>query len=148
AGSVVDVGDWCSSGYVGDGEIVIADPTATGFAIKEPGAIGESEPGSQRCDKSIIGSHHEKSTPGYKHPVARIVVVSRPVKVPFNPENDVVELGVVPKLAASDKYAVASVVELEAEEAVTHLTMKPSAPDVAAQIEARPTTNWRRRRWR
>src|SRR5215813_9069597 len=56
AGVVVGGGDRCTSRRIGDGEVVAADPTATGLAIKEPVAIGHAEPGSQGRDPIIVGS--------------------------------------------------------------------------------------------
>src|SRR5262249_28297938 len=53
---VVGGGDRCTSRRIGDGEVVAADPTATGLAIKEPVAIGHAEPGSQGRDPIIVGS--------------------------------------------------------------------------------------------
>src|SRR6516162_5540315 len=53
---VVGGGDRCTSRQIGDGEVVAADPTAAGLAIKEPVAIGHTEPGSQGRDPSIVGS--------------------------------------------------------------------------------------------
>jgi hypothetical protein len=77
--------------------------------------------------------------------MTRIVVLSSPVEVPFNSKNDVTELGVEPKLAASDEYAAAaSIIEVQAEAVVDQVTVEPSASEVAAEIEARPSENWRR----
>jgi hypothetical protein len=44
-----------------DGEVVVADPTAAGLAIKEPVAIRHAEPRSQGRDPSIVGSHLDSS---------------------------------------------------------------------------------------
>ena len=43
----------CAGRQIVDGEVVAADPTAAGLAIKEPVAIGHTEPGSQGRDPSI-----------------------------------------------------------------------------------------------
>src|SRR6516162_2173591 len=43
---IVEAGDRCAGRHVGEGEIVIAGPAATGLAIEQPGAIGPAEPSS------------------------------------------------------------------------------------------------------
>src|SRR5262249_20726361 len=68
-----------------------------------------------------------------------------PIKVGFNSENEVVDLPIVPELAASDERAVVvSGVEVHAEEGVGHVTSSPRSSNVAAEIKSSP----RRRRCR
>ena len=130
--------------HIGDRETVIADPTAAGLAIKEPGAIRHTEPRSQGRDPSIVGSHLD--SPGTRNEYGSAVVVVRsPIDVPFNSENSVTDLPVVPDLASSDEYAVVvSGAEVRADESVGHVTICPGRANVAAKIKSGPTERRRR----
>ena len=97
-GVVVEGADRCNSPRIGDGEVVAADPTATGLAIKEPVAIGHAEPGSQGRDPTIVGSLD--SSDRRKKYGTGIVIIRNPIEVPFNSENEVANLPVEPELAA------------------------------------------------
>jgi hypothetical protein len=54
-------GDRCARHCIGDGEVVVADPTAAGLAIKQPGVVRDAEPGSQGRDPPVVGSHQDRS---------------------------------------------------------------------------------------
>jgi len=134
---VVGGGDRCTSRRIGDGEVVAADPTATGLAIKEPVAIDHAEPGSQGRDPIIVGSLD--SSDRRKKYGTGIVIIRNPIEVPFNSENEVANLPVEPELASSDECAVViSVAEVEAQEGVGHVIVPPGSPNVAAKIEPGP----------
>src|SRR5215471_19212856 len=102
---VIGGGDRCAGRQIVDGEVVVADPTAAGLAIKEPVAIRHAEPRSQGRDPSIVGSHLDSSKRRNKCGTS-IIVVRSPVDVPFKSENEVADLPVEPELASSDEYAV------------------------------------------
>src|SRR5262249_2846124 len=129
---------------IGDSEVFVADPTATGLAIKEPGAICHPEPRSKGRDPSIVGSNLDSSGTRNEYGTAVVVIRSR-IDVPFNSENGVTDLPVVPELASADEYAVVvSAAEVRAEERVEHITMSPGSPNVAAKIKSGPTDRRRR----
>src|SRR5262249_19436564 len=114
-GVVVGGGDRCAGRQIVDGEVVVADPTAAGLAIKEPVAIRHPQPRSQGRDPSIVGSHLDSSDRRNKYGTS-VIVVRSPVDVPFNSENEVADLPVEPELTSSDEYAVViSVVEVDAQ---------------------------------
>src|SRR6266487_5201221 len=96
-GVVVGGGDRCAGRQIVDREVVVADPTATGLAIKEPGAIRHAEPHSQGRDPSIVGSHLDSSERRNKYGTS-VIVVRSPVDVPFKSENEVADLPVEPEL--------------------------------------------------
>jgi len=142
-GVVVGGGDRCTSRRIGDGEVVAADPTATGLAIKEPVAIGHAEPGSQGRDPTIVGSLD--SSDRRKKYGTGIVIIRNPIEVPFKSQNKVADLPVEPELASSNECAVViSVAEVEAQEGVGHVIVPPGSPNVAAKIEPGPTEERRR----
>src|SRR5262245_60931276 len=91
---VVAVGsERCTGRHVGDDEVVGADPTTAGFAIKEQVITRHAESGSHGCDPPVARSHLDYSIDARNNnPVPRIVVVPSPVEVRFNAENDVAEL--------------------------------------------------------
>src|SRR5262249_43284445 len=127
-GVVVGGGDRCASRQIVDGEVVVADPTAAGLAIKEPVAIRHAEPRSQGRDPSIVGSHLDSSKRRNKYGTS-VIVVRSPVDVPFKSENEVADLPVEPELASSDEYAVViSVAKVQAREGVAQVIVAPSSP--------------------
>src|SRR5215471_6986667 len=138
-GVVVGGGDRCAGRQIVDGEVVIADPTAAGLAIKEPGAIRHAEPRSQGRDPSIVGSHLDSSGTRNEYGTG-VVVIRSPVDVPFNSENSVADLPVVPELASPDEYAVVvvSAAEVAQEEGVRHVTVSSGRANVAAEIKSGP----------
>jgi hypothetical protein len=70
-----------------------------------------------------------------------IVVVRRPVKIPFDTEYDIADLVIESGLAAAHKNGVIiSVAEVQAEEAVRYCGIGPSSADVAADVKGAP---WR-----
>ena len=81
----------------------MADPTATGLAIKEPGAIRHAKPHSQGRNPSIVGSHLDSSERRNKYGTS-VIVVRSPVDVPFKSEDEVADLPVEPELASSDEF--------------------------------------------
>jgi hypothetical protein len=136
---VVGAADRCAGRDVGDGEAVAANPAAASLAVDEPSVKCHAKPTSHRRDPSIIGRLLESSNARNNNPSTRIIVVRSPVEVPFHAENVVAELVVEPDLAAADEYAVvASVVEVNAEEAVGHVTVGPCASQVTADIKPGP----------
>ena len=104
-GIVVGAGDRCARHSIGDGEAVVAHPTAAGLAIKQPGVICDAEPGSLGRDPPGVGSHRGRSKGWANNSVARAVGVRNPVEVPFNTENEIAELIVESELASSDESA-------------------------------------------
>ena len=75
-----------------------------------------------------------------RNSVVRIAIVASPVKLRFNAENDVAELVVEPDLTSTDEHAVVTrVMEDQAEKVIGHVTLVPSATDVAAYVETSPT---------
>src|SRR5262245_8868213 len=61
------------------------------------------------------------------------------------PRNDVAELIVEPGLASTHERAVVTrIAEIQAEQAVGHVLMIPSATEIAANIESSPTEQRRR----
>src|SRR5215813_12622668 len=138
-GVVVGGGDRCAGRQIVDGEVVVADPTAAGLAIKEPGAIRHAKPRSQGRDPSIVGSHLDSSECRNKYGTI-VIVVPSPVDVPFKSENEVADLPVEPELASSDEYAVVvSVAKVQAREGVAQVIVAPSSPNVAAKIKPGPS---------
>src|SRR5262249_22228779 len=109
-----------------------------GLAIKEPVAIGHTEPGSQGRDPSIVGSQLDGSDRRNEY-VTGVVVIRSPIDVPFKSENEVADLPVEPELASPDEDAVVvSGVEVRAQEGVGHVTIGPGSPNVAAEIKSGP----------
>src|SRR5262249_30964027 len=138
-GVVVGGGDRCAGRQIVDGEVVVADPTAAGLAIKEPGAIRHAEPRSQGRDPSIVGSHLDSSERRNKYGTS-VIVGRSPVDVPFQSENEVADLPVEPELASSDEYAVVvSIAKVQAREGVAQVIVAPSSPNVAAKIKPSPS---------
>src|SRR5262249_59654728 len=84
-----------------------------------------AEAGSQGRDPSIVGSHLDRSDRRNEHD-ASVVVIRSPIDVPFKSENKIADLPVEPELASSDEDAVVvSVVEVDAQESVGHMTIGP-----------------------
>src|SRR5262249_24465005 len=126
-----------------DGKILVADPTATSLAIKEPIAIRHAKACSHGRDPSIVGSHLDRAE-GREHG-ASIVIIRNTVEVGLNSENTVPALPVLPDLASPDEYTfVVSVVEVDAKEGVGHVTVTPGPANVAANIKSGPTERRRR----
>src|SRR4029450_10692492 len=128
---VVGCGDRGAGCQIGDGEVVVADPTDAGLAIKEPRAIGgHAEPRSQGRDPSIVGSHLDTSDRRNEYGTG-VVVIRSPMEVRFKSENEIgADLPVEPELASPDEYPVlVSVIEVYAQEGVGHVTVCPGSPN-------------------
>src|SRR5215813_5164206 len=105
-GVVSEAGDPCARHRIGDGEVVGADPSAAGLAIKQPGVVGDAEPASQGRDPPVVGSHLDRSKGWANNSGARTVGGRNAVEVPFNTENEIAELIVESELASSDECAL------------------------------------------
>src|SRR5262249_46622433 len=139
-GVVVGAGDRCARHRIGDGEAVVAQPTAAGLAIKQPDVIRDAEPGRQGRDPPVVRSQQNRSKRWANNSGARTVGVRNPVEVPFNTENQIAELIVESELASSDECAlVVSVAEPQAEETIGHITLVPSSTQIDADVESSPT---------
>jgi hypothetical protein len=81
-----------------------------------------------------------------------IIVVRRPVKIPFDTKYDIADLVIESDLAATHENAIISVAEVQAEEAIGYCGIGPSSAEVAADVKSGPGERRRHRdrgrRWR
>jgi hypothetical protein len=136
-----------SGGHVSDREAVGADPTPTTLDINEPAVKGVAKPPRYRRHPSIIGARREIMAERANNPRDAIVVVRRPVKIPFGAEYDIADLVIEPNLAAAYENAVISIAEVQAEEAIGYCSIGPSSAEIATDIKSTPAKyGWHRRR--
>jgi hypothetical protein len=60
-GVVVGDSDRCACHRICDGEVVGADPTAAGLAIKQPSIVRDAKPASQGRDPPVVVGHLNRS---------------------------------------------------------------------------------------
>src|SRR5580692_6036261 len=82
------------------------------------------------------------------NPGNAVVVVRRPVKIPFDTEYDIADLVIQSNLAAGHEDGVIPVAEAQAEEAIVYCTIGPSSPEVAADVKSGPAKRRRHNRRR
>jgi hypothetical protein len=131
---------------VGDGEVVAADPAAASLAVEQPVINGPAEAGSYRCDPAIVVGDDNVPNARNKDSIV-VIVVGRPVEVPFAADDELADLIIAADLPAADEYAVVAVVEVRQEDAVRPAVVGPGTANVGADVEPGPTEHGHRR-WR
>src|SRR6202030_352277 len=131
----------------GYGEAIGTDPTPTSLDINEPAVKGVAKPPRYGRHPSIIGARCETMTERAYNSGDAIIVVRRPVKIPFDTEYDIAGLVIKSDLAAAHEDSIISIAEVQAEEAVSYCGIGPSSAEVAADVNPRPAKD-RRHHWR
>ncbi len=72
---------------VGDGEAVVADPTAAGLAVKQRAIGRETKSSGERRDPRIIGYDLESVSPGADDRDAIAIIIPNPVEVRLGPDH-------------------------------------------------------------